>query len=619
MKLPSVKYLLQHATSAFLIHPAVIISAGVAVFFAILLIEKDPQNSFPYINLLLCGYLGVPLFLAVDIYSDAAAMNNRFRLGLLGIVILTLAGVYFYLPDSEDTLNTTIPYIRFTILAIAGHLLVSFAAFLRRGTLNGFWQFNKVLFLRFLLTALYSGFFYVGLVLALVALEQLFKIDIYDELYFEMFIFIAGIFNTWFFVANVPKDYSALDIEEDYPNGLRVFILYVLIPLLGLYFLILYGYSFKILYLWDWPSGIITYMIIAVAVLGVLAMLLAYPFSIRENSGPIHFLRRGYCWVLIPIIIVLYLAIGIRVADYGVTINRYITLFLAIWLTGISVYIITGGKDIRQIPLSLFVIILICSFGPWGVFDVSGKSQVRRLQNILTDSEILIDGKIRNEPEWISVDTIVLKFDNQHLNEGILSDSLHNEVMSITNYLEEYHGLKAIEGWFAQSPHDIAKKMKMARSEDNIAVRLMGLKYGNKNQSDFMKFPSFHDYRQNNQLTDVSEFDFSYDFDFSFYSGNNDPKFISFESAPNLDLKFDRHVMSLILKEETDTLRLDFEEYYQSLKEHPEMYKSRNDQQDMIITGQSVAFRAKVHFEHIAANESGISSCSGILLIDLVK
>ena len=125
MKLPSLRYLWQQAVDALIKYPLVLASGAIAVFFGIYLIEVEPENPFPFINALLGGYLGVPLFLAANIYanSNPGVPSLKVWLSLAGVFML--AGVYFYLPDSSDTLNTSIPYIRYTILAIAGHLLVS--------------------------------------------------------------------------------------------------------------------------------------------------------------------------------------------------------------------------------------------------------------------------------------------------------------------------------------------------------------------------------------------------------------------------------------------------------------------------------------------------------------
>lgn len=474
MKFPSVSFLLEKSANAFLRFPLVICSAMVAVTAGIYLIEFENTmgNPLPVVNLLLAGYLGVPMFLAARIFIDSRSGNEKLLWGLRFLVALLLVAIYFYLPGDQESLNPQISYIRYAIFAIAAHLLVSFCGYLSFHNLNGFWNFNKILFLRFLLSALYAAVLYLGIIFALWAFTTLFKIDVHEELYVEIWIVITGVFNTWFFVAGIPKDFQALDLENDYPNGLKTFILYVLIPLMSLYFIILYSYSVKVVFLWDWPEGIMTYMIIAVAVVGILSMLLAYPYSFSSGQGPLKFLQTGYYILLVPLLVMLFLAIGIRISDYGITINRYITVLLGVWLTFISLYLIFIGRNIRIIPISLFILILLTSFGSWGIFRVSERSQVRRLQVILESKEILV-GKIQNEPTWVASDTARLKFENELKNEGVLSDSLHNEVYSILNYLEDYHGFAEIDSWFTQNPRQIAKAHDMG--EAWVYMKMMGL------------------------------------------------------------------------------------------------------------------------------------------------
>ncbi len=618
MKLPSLQFLFQQAVGAFVRHPMVIISAAMAVFFAIFLVEheSDLENVFPYVNLLLCGYLGVPIFTAADIYMAVLGKTTSFRWLLYSGIIVVLIGIYFYLPGSEETLNITIPYIRYAILAIAAHLLVAFIAFLQRGTLNGFWNFNKALFLRFLLSVLYSATVFLGLVLALFALDNLFQVDIDDKRYAELFFFMAGVFNTWFFVAGLPSDYQKLDEEVQYPKGLRTFILYVLIPLIGLYFLILYSYSVKIIVGWNWPSGIIVYMIIAVAVLGILAMLLAYPFD-KDVPGPINFLKKGYYWVLIPMIVMLYLAIGIRVADYGVTINRYITILLAIWLTGVSIYKVVGGKDIRVIPVSLFIIILFCSFGPWGMFQVSENSQVKRLKNILNGASIL-DGKIQNEPKWDESDTLSLKLEPKHANKGILNDSLHNEVYSILNYLEDFHGLSAIEGWFDQSIREIAKARSY--SEDYVAMELMGLEYIYKSAGEDTAFPTFYADESTNKVFLVSGYDYLYSFNFSRGKyGDFSQETLSLESD-SVVISLDAKALKLITVDQKLSVSFDLDSLYDALNEEKisSNYGRILVDQDRLTQEATIEqLKARLVIKNLSASEEGIIYCTGELLFGI--
>ena len=75
------------------------------------------------------------------------------------------------------------------------------------------------------------------------ALKLLFDVSIHEELYVEIWIVTIGFFNTWFFVSGIPDDFDQLDTIYEYPKGLKIFSQYVLLPLLGLYLLILYSYG----------------------------------------------------------------------------------------------------------------------------------------------------------------------------------------------------------------------------------------------------------------------------------------------------------------------------------------------------------------------------------------
>ena len=50
---------------------------------------------------------------------------------------------------------------------------------------------------------------------------------------------------------------------------------FILIPLVGLYLLILYVYGLQILFTWELPKGGLTYLILSFSIAGMLAVLLA--------------------------------------------------------------------------------------------------------------------------------------------------------------------------------------------------------------------------------------------------------------------------------------------------------------------------------------------------------
>ncbi|MFN4932199.1 MAG: DUF4153 domain-containing protein, partial [Bacteroidota bacterium] len=317
MKLPSINYLIQNAKDSFKRFPLTIISSLIAVIFGIYLIEngKDITNIFPYINIMLCMSIGIPLYFCVTIISNKKGFDKKSNLIINLFATLILVIIYFTLPNSESTHNTSLPYIKYTLYNITCHLLVSFIPFAFSKQLNAFWHYNKILFIRIWTSILYSGFIYVGLIIALTSLHLLFDIKIHEQLYFEIWVVTMCFFNTWFFVGGIPTDFDQLDNIYEYPKGLKTFSQYVLLPLLGLYLIILYTYGTKILILWDWPRGIVSYLIICVSVLGILAFLLLHPYGNQKENLWIKKASKGYYFMLFPLLIILFIAIFMRVNE----------------------------------------------------------------------------------------------------------------------------------------------------------------------------------------------------------------------------------------------------------------------------------------------------------------
>lgn len=520
MQLPSINYLYQKAKNSALRFPLTLISSFLAVTIGIYLAEQEGVigNMFPLINAMLCLALGIPLFFCVTVFTKKLDLTNLQSIGVKVGAAIILFLLYFTLPNSEETANTSLPYIRYTIYNIAIHLLVSFAPYLKGKQLNGFWQYNRLLFTRLILSIIYSGFLYVGIALALVSLNLLFEIKIHDKLYFDLWIIIVGFFNTWFFIAGMPTNFDNLEEIDEYPFGLKVFSQYILLPLLVLYLVILYLYGAKIIALWDWPKGVVSWLIIAVAVLGIFAFLLIHPFGQKEENSWIKKFSKAYYFILLPLVIMLFIAISMRLADYGVTINRYIVLLLGVWLTIVCFYFIMGKNNIKFIPISLCVMMLLMSFGPWSMFNVSENSQAERLKTILTENGILKDGKVVNE-QTIKIDSNYYSQDYEYPNNKLVTDSLNNEIKSIIDYLDDYHGFNGVKDIYSQDFESQIlnynnKKERWSRiNEAEIYMKALGLEYKHT-YIDYKNDYSSYSVTYNNNLVDVSGYDYMIKFNY---------------------------------------------------------------------------------------------------------
>lgn len=487
MKLLSTQYLLSKAKQSITRFPLPVLASLIGVCTAIYLTEfnDDIDNKFPFINLLLTSALAIPLYFCATVWAVKQQLSRTVKIiGFFGTTVLLFL-VYWSLPDSEITNNTSLPYVKYTIYNIIAHLLVSFIPYLEHQKINGFWNYNKVLFIRFLTSMLYSGFLYVGILITLFALHTLFSVKIHDELYLDFFIVIAGFFNTWFFVAGIPEDFEALENDTNYPKGLKIFTQYVLLPFLVVYLLILYAYGTKIVLLWDWPKGIVSYLISFVSILGIFTLLLMYPYGNEKENSWIKKVSNLYYYITLPLLVLLFIAISFRLNEYGITINRYIILLLGVWLSIVSIYFCLKQKNIKFIPISLTILMGLMSFGPWGMFSLSESSQVNRLKSILETHAILKNNQIQNEVVW-EKDSLPKTWyaKKEHTNAGILKDSIHNEVYSILNYLDDHHGFTLINPLFKQNISQLMAKDTNSVNEARVMMESLGLEYTMKYKGD---------------------------------------------------------------------------------------------------------------------------------------
>ncbi|MEO8760300.1 MAG: DUF4153 domain-containing protein, partial [Bacteroidia bacterium] len=386
--------------------------------------HREAEKNTGYL-IMVCS-LGLTLFFAISLFAERKQLAKSKFVILNVIAVALLTGYYFFLRNSFNDIEL----IRYILINLALHLLASFAGFINKNNVTGFWQFNKALFLRLFIAIIYSGTLYLGICLALFSIDKLFNISIDYKIYFRVWMIIAGVFNTWFFLSGVPKNLEELESSDDYPKGLKIFTQYILLPLVTLYLFILYAYTFKIIFTQNLPQGWVSYLVIGFSVLGILALLLVHPIRNLEGNKWIHAFSKWFYGALYPLVILLFVAIGTRIDDYGITEKRYFIIVLAIWLAGISTYFLFSKKaNIKYIPITLCVIALLGSFGPWGAFSVSKKSQFTILENVLIENNILKDGKI----------------DAKH---KPVADSVAEQITSIVQYFNNMHGFTDFKPWF---------------------------------------------------------------------------------------------------------------------------------------------------------------------------
>lgn len=417
LKLPSIDVLWSSFLKVILRFPLQVLVAVAATVAWCFLVDSSKRTEEQLILFLCSCNLALTLLLAVDLYAEANKLSTIKQWLLRFMVVLVCTGLYFVLKPAFYLADV----YRIALLAFAFHLLVAFAPFIKKGNTNGFWQYNKSLFLRILTSALYAGVLFAGLAIALVAIDGLFNVKIEWQVYMRLFAMVTAGFMTIFFLAGIPTDFEELDTEETYPKGLKIFTQYVLIPLMTIYLLILLVYEAKIIINWELPKGLVSTLILGYAVFGILSLLLIQPIKEKEGNGWIKLFSRFFYVMMIPLVVLLLLAVWKRVDNYGITESRYILIILAVWLTLITVYFLFSKKqNIKIIPVSLCILALLATYGPQSAFSVSRFSQVKRLKKLM-NSKVERDIKERSAVIDYLVDrhglTTLQPFTKVNLNE----------------------------------------------------------------------------------------------------------------------------------------------------------------------------------------------------------
>lgn len=398
-------------------YPLVLLMSFVMTFVVCYMIETEnvKKENFFLVKLLLTSSLGISLFFGIKMLSER--VGKEILLSLSGFLLLAV--YYFVLPNNEKQFTDRYVFVVFPMYVLS-HLFVAFIPFVGKSYREkGFWEYNKNLFINFILTTIFTQVLILGVLLAILAVEKLFAFHFDEKIYPETGLSMAIFGSTFIFLLFNAKGLSNLEKESQYPVILKFFTQFVLIPLLIIYLVILYFYSGKILLAWELPRGWVTYLVMAFSIVGILALLLVYPLKeIKAKSWVVIFSKVFY-YSLLPLLILLFTAIFTRVLQYGFTEARYYVLILAIWLATLTIYYIFYKKaSIKFIPISLFCFGIFGLLFPFlNAFSVSVKSQKAELISLLNSEKLIENGKIN--------------FDKK------ISDSTANNILDKFEYLNE--------------------------------------------------------------------------------------------------------------------------------------------------------------------------------------
>jgi hypothetical protein len=278
------------------------------------------------------------------------------------------------------------------------------AAHLRRSaSVESFWFFNLQLAIAVAMGIVALIVVCGGLSLLLASCRYLFDATIKDPIYEHIWATGVTLLGPLFALAMIPADLEQSFVLTENPGLVEKAVFYVLnfalAPLALVYSLMLHTYAVKIAITANMPKGEVGWLVLTFGIIGTATYMVAYPWR-EVGYWPVRWFIRSWFWLMVTPTFMLTLAVWQRIAQYGVTPDRYGLSMFAIWLAAMVIYfgVARGRIDLRAIPVSLAVGLLLSSFGPWGAAAVSVRSQLDQFRRFLGTQNLMVNERLKLDP-----------------------------------------------------------------------------------------------------------------------------------------------------------------------------------------------------------------------------
>jgi len=289
--------------------------------------------------------------------------------------------------------------------------------------------------LRTIAASLYGAGLFAGLALAIAAVGSLFELELPNDIYGHVFGWIAFALVPWVVVGGVEEYARPLDRDGAATDVVHRIAAYLVVPLVVIYYAILYAYAVRIAALGEMPENLLSPLSIAAGALTTLALVLFTDRTADDRAG--HRVLRLLPPLFVPLGILGIRAIGLRVEQYGWTEFRYLRIallagFLGLALAGTVRALRRRPLPVHLAPLVLAGVLALSAVGPWGATAVSRRSQQARLRDALETAGILQDGRLRSDPTPARA-------------EGrTVPNEVYEQITSTARYLHDHFGRDAV-------------------------------------------------------------------------------------------------------------------------------------------------------------------------------
>ncbi|GHT75690.1 DUF4153 domain-containing protein [Bacteroidia bacterium] len=374
--------------------------------------------------------VGLLISITAILWLEDHVANSWLRQGLTAFCV-ALWGVYCLLLPAEEYLLHFAGWFQIVAIGVVFGFALFFISFLGKNKDRSYWRFSTEIIYQLAVSLFFGLILLGGLCLAVLAIDVLFNVNMSEKVYQNLWVGCMILFAPLYFLSNVPDQTDKHRTEIIFPKLLRILGLYILMPILAVYAIILYAYLIRIVIAWELPNGWVSWLVSALAVGSLFVITLLYPMQLFKNRFVTRFSHYAGLFIL-PLLVLMSIGIVRRISDYGITINRLYILLLNIWFYGIYIYLyLSKSRHIKWILISPAVIFLLVSVGPWKFSSITRRVLTHKMETVL------------NGRQFVFSDSLLW------LND--MKKEQKVEIRETLDYLADTYGKESIQPFFGDS------------------------------------------------------------------------------------------------------------------------------------------------------------------------
>lgn len=396
MKLEILKSKLQTLVKTIKLYPMVLFAIFIATIFSIMeiwKIEFNILNSTLIVDLIISSlYFAMSYMIVKLIITDKNIEITNGQKALVYAIVSVIMGLlcYFLIIKVDKSL-----YLKNQITQM-GLFFALFIGMFVAGHFNteiDYADYAVKIILAIIESLIYCVTIFVGIVAILYTTKELFKLNFnLSNLIVTCAVVIFLLLNATIILSKFPLKYCEENLKIKWLLPFKFLFTRIIAPLFLIYGSILLLYIIKVVVLKTIPNNIITNLILWYGLLSVVVLFVSKTvqdkfIKIYDKVQPI---------ILLILSGMMFYSIGIRISYYGITEGRYMVVMGGVFIViSMIYYLFFNKKTYITIPTTLLILTLISSVGPVSAYNISKIDQKNRLEKMLIEENLLVNGEIK--------------------------------------------------------------------------------------------------------------------------------------------------------------------------------------------------------------------------------